>query len=167
MLSRGEIACIVGGVLLAASTCSEESWSRYHADSLRKERFTTTRILGFPVRTETGIVEDAFPGVFTQITKEDLDPDRWLKMRPDYVRSLLRGGPERCYGYPSDLRERHKLLTALFQQYQATSNRERAKKQLEQVDRVASYPSNSRHEIDVPALDELRKELGLKPYIDM
>ncbi|MGI8604299.1 MAG: hypothetical protein ACR2OZ_15085 [Verrucomicrobiales bacterium] len=159
------IAFVIAGLLLATVTYQQENSSRYHFDTLREERRLTTRILGIPIASRQLAPEDPYPGLYLQITGKTPDPKRWRQMPPDYTRSLW-SSMYRCYGFGFEFQERRQLLAAVYQRFRSVGSQAEAASQLRRIDELVPAPTQSRKELDFEAVDALRKELGLKSYLN-
>jgi hypothetical protein len=159
------ILFVIVGILLATATYQRENSSRYHFDTLREERRVTTRILGIPVLSRQLPPEDPYPELYSQITGKTPDPNRWRQMPPDYVRSFW-SSMYRCYGFGFEFQERRQLLAAVYQKFRAGGSQEAAAAQLHRIDDLIPAPTQPRKELDFERIDALRKELGLKSYLN-
>ncbi|MBE2287029.1 MAG: hypothetical protein IAE77_26470 [Prosthecobacter sp.] len=150
--------------VLAAMTYRVEHHSRYHYDSLRQERFVTTRILGIPVHTKTAEPHDPFSGVYLQIMLRPPDEKRWRVMCPDFVRSPF-SAMNICYGFGLSYRERRELIETVFARFIDDHDRVRAASFLASIDAVLPMPADPNKEPDIAAIDDLRDSLGLERHI--
>jgi len=154
---------VVAGVLVAASYRVESS-SRIHTDTLRREWFTTTRILGIPLVRREGPPNDPFPGVYTAITGRQPNPAHWMQRPVDHIQSLT-GSIYLCHGMSSEFRERSALLEAVYQQFGIGMPRAQAAALFDRINELVPPKNESDVMPYYTKLDRLRRELGFKPIL--
>ncbi len=158
-------AVTLGLLLLGIVSYRQETASRYHLDTLRKESYCTTRIFGLPVARRQTFIEDDYSKTYLAITGTEPLQAHWHQMRADYIRSLW-GAENRCFGLGYELRERRNLLQAVYSRFPAPLTQTQAAAYLRRIDELVPVDFNQRREPNLEQIHLLRKELGLKSYHD-
>ena len=162
-MTRRRIILTTIGILIVAATARMESSSRYHYDTLRQDSRWTLRLVGIPISFPQHIQDDPYAGLYQEITGKAPDPQRWLQMPADFICHLW-FCMNHCYGFTME--ERRQLLAAVYQKFRDGGPKVEAAARLERIDALLPMPRNYRQEIDIIAIDALRKDLGLKTYLD-
>jgi hypothetical protein len=152
---------VIGAILLAVATYRVEYASRYHLDSLREERHVTTRVLGIPVWSREGRLEDPYAGLYRKITGRPPDPHRWKQMRADCVSSLWMT-IFRCGGLGHEIQQRQEMLGAVYQRYADTGSQSEAAAQIRRIDELLPCLHGAPEILDFESIEVMRKELGLQ-----
>lgn len=161
----GTIALVIGAVLFAIVTYQREHSSRYHLDSLRKERRITTRVFWIPVWFTEQSPDDPYAGLYSQITGRPPDPNRWAQMPADFIGSFWMSS-FRCGGFGGEFQERRELLAAVYQRFRSGGSQPEAAAHIRRIDALLPIPKNPLDLPDLAGVDALRKELGLKPHLE-
>lgn len=159
------MALVIGAVLLAIATYRQEHSSRYHLDSLREERRSTTRVFGVPVWSAEQSSDDPYAGLYSQITGRPPDPNRWKQMPADFICSLWMS-THHCYIFSVEFQWRRELIAAVYQRYRSGWSQPEAAAQIRRIDDLLPIPENPLDKLDLAGVDVLRKELGLKPHLE-
>jgi hypothetical protein len=159
------VAVAVLSLVLGFATYQQETASRYHLDTLRKECYRTTRIFGLPIARWQSSVHDEYGNTYSAITGAEPRPEHWLQMRPDSVRSLW-GGKDICFGLGYELRERCDLLERVYGRFPAKLSQAQAAAYIRRIDELVPADFRNRPEPDVEQIHRLRKELGLRSFYD-
>jgi hypothetical protein len=149
--------------ILGYLTYTKEYHSRYHLDTLREERFITTRIIGIPVWRSEREPSDRFSDAYRKIVGSEPDTTHWKVMPPDYIRSRGRGG-YKCYGFGMEIHERMYLLRTVFERFEKGMSQETAAELVRSIDVVLPARPKNGQELDFEGIDEVRKKLGLETW---
>ena len=153
------MVAVIVGAFLCSLTYRKEYQFRYHLDTLRKERFVTTRILGIPVSRRDVRAGDQYGDTYAQITGGQPADTRWMVMPPDYIEGL--NGGFRCHNYGFEFHTRRQLLSKVFDRFKSGMPRDTATELIKRIDVVVPVqPGNQT--INFEDVDEIRAELGLE-----
>ena len=154
---------LIAGIVAAALgslTYSKEYQFRYHLDTLRKERFSTTRIIGIPVARSEGKVVDQYGDIYTRITGVPPDASHWKVMPPDYIKGF--NGGFRCHNYGIEFHTRRQVLGAVFDEFKAGMPRDTAAELIRRIDTALPIQQGNRITFNSDGVANIRKELGLE-----
>lgn len=135
------LAALLAIVAIGYFSFTEEYHSRYNLDTLRQERFVTSRVVGIPVWRSEQKAVDQFSDTYTRITGVQPELTHWKVMPPDYIRSR-RGGLYKCYVFDMEIRERMYLLKTAFERFNSGMPKDATAELIGRIDDV--YPLNLR-----------------------
>jgi hypothetical protein len=144
-------------------THTQEYHSRYHLDTLREERFVTSRVIGIPVWQSERKAEDRYSDTYSRITGLQPDSAHWKVMPPDYIRSHRRGS-YRCHGFGMEIHERMYLLEILYERFKAGMPRETAAEIIRRIDVLLPARPQNRQELNIEGINGVRKKLGIETW---
>jgi hypothetical protein len=157
------LVAVIATTILGYFTYTEEYHSRFHLDTLREERFVTSRIFGIPVWRTERPASDPFSNDYRLITGAQPDQTHWKVMPPDYIRSHGRGG-YKCHGFGMEIHERMYLLRIVFEKFKAGMPRDTAAELIRSIDVQLPAQSQNRRELDFEGINEVRRKLEIDTW---
>jgi hypothetical protein len=158
------ITALLGFIVIGALTYRMDSFRIVYPERIGYENFRRYSVFAIPFFQKKTSESFPYDQEFEAIYELPLESVAPLIRPADYSESLF-GSIYKTYGYGWLYREKREILEAIYIAYRDTKNLTEAKQQIKALKAILPVKSEELKEDTFTNLDDLRRSVGLKPYL--